>query len=608
MDRKEILEKLQSTNKNLRLPSGMDFNIHDKVLTIKMEEKGLMNNMQTDASAFEGWAICLKAWLPEYITEVIIAGDVLSFPKGEKTTTEEMHYNRFLYRLLKFTETYDWTKTNDYADAIKQFKDCQLVVNVPNKDAEEGASHKESKLERAYCVKNKTFYNTIDHQLPVRLFKKEVKISNALTPGGFIDIWSIKEDVLNIYELKIRSHTHVGIISELMYYLNVVTDIMTSKISIPMSTQFRSQDKFFDLYQKKSCKKINAYLLTDILHPMIEKKKEVVLKILNDGKFPIRICYYHKKVCEYNCLETEKHCNLVNTSFFEKAKVNGPMNIKNKKYSHTYYPDYVLDPVNSDTNLFSSIRCSSKEYFKNNNIAWWRENEDKYFPTGHLLSSQIHCLNHLFALRKDKEALLTIVNHATKIDFDEVLPSLIDDDGYLSFEFAYHNDELLGEKDKGWRRGVLCTSIDVMIRVRKGSDNWLIPIEWKYTETYEKEDKTCSKRLNRYEDLIKRSDILTIPKNGIPHSIYFQEPSYELMRQTLLTEQLIRKGLAKNFFHLIVIPKGNIDLREAVEKGYIPMLKVSSKFHIIDPQDLLDPLRGNANYSDLINYLETRYW
>ena len=98
MNKEQILEKLQSINKKLRLPSGMGFSIEDKVLTIMMKEKGLTANMQTDASAFEGWAICLKAWLPECITEVIIAGDVLSFPKGEKMTKEEMHYNRFLYR------------------------------------------------------------------------------------------------------------------------------------------------------------------------------------------------------------------------------------------------------------------------------------------------------------------------------------------------------------------------------------------------------------------------------------------------------------------------------------------------------------------------------
>ena len=205
---------------------------------------------------------------------------------------------------------------------------------------------------------------------------------------------------------------------------------------------------------------------------------------------------------------------------------------------------------------------------------------------------------------------MAIVNHATGIAFDEVLPSSLDNDGgYIAFEFAYKNDKLLGENDYGARRGYMWTSIDAMIVTRKGKDKWLIPIEWKYTETYEKEDKTCQKRLDRYEELIKKSDRLKMPENGkIPHSIYFQEPSYELMRQTLLVEQLIHKELANNFFHLNVIPEGNTGLRKAVEKEYILMLKDSSKFHIIDPQELLTPLYGNDKYKYLLTYLETRYW
>ena len=85
MNKEEILKKLQEKNKNIRLPSEMDFTIQDNVLTIGMTEKGLISNMQTDAAAFEGWAICLKAWLPEFVDKVIIKGDTAS----EKTHCSE---------------------------------------------------------------------------------------------------------------------------------------------------------------------------------------------------------------------------------------------------------------------------------------------------------------------------------------------------------------------------------------------------------------------------------------------------------------------------------------------------------------------------------------
>lgn len=281
--------------------------------------------------------------------------------------------------------------------------------------------------------------------------------------------------------------------------------------------------------------------------------------------------------------------------------------VQNKGYFDGEKRDFVLQ--NGKDNLFGKIQDDCLKYFEQEKISWWGENKSKHLPSGHLVSSQIHCLNHLFALRNDKDAVLAILNHVTEMGFDEVLPSSLDrDGGYIAFEFAYKNNEILGETDKGARRGVLCTSIDAMIVARKGGDKWLIPIEWKYTESYEKEDKTNDTRLNRYGAGIIESRRLKTPENGVAHSIYFQEPSYELMRQTILTEGLINRGLANNMFHLVVIPERNKVLRDAVEKEFVPMLEPNSKFCIIDPQSLLSPLESNAKYKDLITYLKNRYW
>ena len=627
MNKEQILKELQAKNKNLRLPSGMGFSIEDKVLTIRMEENGLTSNMQTDTSAFEGWAICLKAWLPEYISEVKIEG---GRPSVKEKSKEERHYNRFLYRLNKFIEIYSWVSTtDDFKHEIKKIfnEKTDLYINVPRQDASKGATHCEAQLERAFRKKNEGSYCTLDHQLPVRIFSnKETKEKDAITPGGFIDIWGITDDCLKIFELKLPVNKEIGIISELMFYVNVMTDIFQHKIAIPRESQYRSFDQLKEFYEKKWCKRIEGVFLADNFHSMIENKKEDVLQIINDGEF-VRdtsqlsvffsfnkpnvkdYCPTHLEINEPKKNMTYKECQKIiqlrllkqADGIFEDAKGCG-------KFDNNMYP-YVLQEKDSQKNLFKAIRGNVEKYFDDNAIAWWNAKKGLNMPTGHLLSSQINCLNHLFALREDKDALLSIINNATKMDFDEVLPSLIDDDGYLSFEFAYKNDDLIGEKDKCARRGYMWTSIDAMIIARKGKDKWLIPIEWKYTETYEKEDKTCQKRLDRYEELIKKSDRLKMPENGqIPHSIYFQEPSYELMRQTLLCEQLIRNKYADDFFHINIIPKENTELREAVEHEFMPMLTKESKFAINDPQDLLSPVCDNKKYEDLITYLETRYW
>ena len=186
---------------------------------------------------------------------------------------------------------------------------------------------------------------------------------------------------------------------------------------------------------------------------------------------------------KYKDQETKRQLKCYYSRFFKEAKNSGHWNFYDDfgNFTKRVHLNYILRPEDSLSNLFQPISWLALDYFKRYDIAWWREDEDRYFPTGHLLSSQIHCLNHLFALRKDKEALLSIVNHATKMEFDEVLSSLIDDEGYLSFEFAYKNDDLIGENDKGARRGYMWTSIDAMVLARKGNETWLIPIEWKYT-------------------------------------------------------------------------------------------------------------------------------
>lgn len=314
--------------------------------------------------------------------------------------------------------------------------------------------------------------------------------------------------------------------------------------------------------------------------------------------------FYHR--------ERNQQIRLFKKGFFEDAEVGGFWTFLDDKDKPSIVSnlDFILLPKDSLTNLYSDIRQPSQEYFTHHDISWWRQEEDGYYPTGHLVSSQIHCLNHLFALRTDKDAVRLIIEKATGMQFDEVLPSLIDNDehSYISFEFALNNDKLLEENDNGWKRGTLCTSIDVMIMARKGENKWLIPIEWKYTETYSETDLTNKKRIERYAHLIETSKRLQVPDDGIAHSIYFIEPYYELMRQTLLCEQLIGAGYAEDFFHINIIPSEHTELRKAVATGFIPMLNDKTKFKIVDPKDFLTPIKENNLYPELIDYLEKRYW
>ncbi len=58
-------------------------------------------------------------------------------------------------------------------------------------------------------------------------------------------------------------------------------------------------------------------------------------------------------------------------------------------------------------NLWGGIRDDAKKYFADYGISWWKS--DNGGPTGHLLSSQVACLNHLYFARQRKEVATAIL-------------------------------------------------------------------------------------------------------------------------------------------------------------------------------------------------------
>ena len=316
----------------------------------------------------------------------------------------------------------------------------------------------------------------------------------------------------------------------------------------------------------------------------------------------------------FPCKERERQLRLLqnehlNQTIFGGASGNGWMYVEIKKQNKKEWRQYphILQHQDSMKNLYKGIGNDAISYFKRNNILWWREDEDRYFPTGHLVSSQIHCLNHLFALRKDDVAIKAIIEKAIGLKIKKVYSSSIDKySSFISFEFICKNKTLLHENYE--TRGANCTSVDALVYVQTiDNKNILIPIEWKYTETYQGKEAN-KESLDRYPKLIDSASNLKKWDD-----LYKADPYYELMRQTLLMEQIIKQkdinGIkAVDFRHIMVIPNAHTELKNAIEEKYIPTLKDKSKFIIIDPQDLLSPLKGNDDYKELLNYLETRYW
>jgi hypothetical protein len=283
---------------------------------------------------------------------------------------------------------------------------------------------------------------------------------------------------------------------------------------------------------------------------------------------------------------------------------------------------FVLDQA--EKNLFGAVRSQVQAYFEKNRISWWGGKR----VTGHTLSSQVACVNHLFAWRENFVAALAVLRGVSP---DFVRPLRIETDvfqpGYVQFEAVSQHQYL---NEDGLTRGTQCTSIDaLMYAEHRDGSRWLVPIEWKYTEHYGNDNKAeegvatdpvngkGAVRQRRYTDLIKGSSQLV----ATDMSVYYFEPFYQLMRQTLLAEQMVRhrqeEGLqADSFLHVHVIPAGNSDLLNKryscsgleMERTWRKQLRDETKYRIVDPQQLLAPLDAMGDYSRLRAYLQERYW
>ena len=211
--------------------------------------------------------------------------------------------------------------------------------------------------------------------------------------------------------------------------------------------------------------------------------------------------------------------------------------------------EFVLrDPL---LNLWAGIREDVLQYFEGNQVVWWGDQGKQ--PTGHLLSSQIACLNHLYFLRQRKDAASAIL----KAIHPKIIEAVIVDDGFVEFE-ATGRKNYLGERFH--TRGAHATSVDaIMVGKKADGKNVLVLIEWKYTESYPTEDKYIPARAKIYDPLLAEPDCPIKVKSF--EWLYF-EPFYQLMRQTLLGWKMIQheEYQCAEFIHVHIIPAKNHNL------------------------------------------------
>jgi hypothetical protein len=321
MGKKDLLNKIQKVTgyDGIKFPAQISFSISDKTLVIHISGTGVRDNMQTDGSAFEGWAISLLAWLPEDITQVMLNWDNPEYSKDkEMRNKQEKHYNRFVMRAMFFEENFEWAFIDESRrkeiDDVKRVMPL-LVMNYPKSDSKEKVEESdivnkgEAKLERQIVNALRRDIELSDHQLPVGLFKNDVKSINNYTPRGAsqIDIWQLENDVMRIFELKDETNNKIGIISELLFYANTISLLVNGKIRFPDSLKlekknYRHIQELSSAIEHHEINYVEAIFLNYSFHPLIGGRIDRVLSILNSGVRNVHVVFKHMSVNNILCI------------------------------------------------------------------------------------------------------------------------------------------------------------------------------------------------------------------------------------------------------------------------------------------------------------------
>jgi hypothetical protein len=204
------------------------------------------------------------------------------------------------------------------------------------------------------------------------------------------------------------------------------------------------------------------------------------------------------------------------------------------------YP-FRLPKERAGDNLYPPAAEAIQGYFVRHQITWHRER-------GHLCSSQVACLNFLFPLGTEPEALADLLRSTRAPGMPGIRRALEIDPGsespYVAFEYIGPDGvPLIGEGQVGRKRtrGANCTSADAAVLVEtEDGHRELLLIEWKLTESYSstplRYSKSKTDRCAIYENA--REEYAVLAEDSPTFESYFYEPTYQLLRQQLLAAAL----------------------------------------------------------------------
>lgn len=321
---------------NIRFPSELKVNKEDDCLTITLNHENRIGvvkgnsknvNLQDNSNCFEAWAVIFYVYIMKKQGTVIMdTTPDLKFPDIDLPLDENRHYNRFLYRALRFSEQYPWFKIGENlkgkVEEFGKFLKDNTFRNHIRTDKSEARNGPESIVEKSFAFGGshsddrrgyrsgelwgyleekgiKRYDNQeIYSQLRVGMWKIGTEPNNKCQSN--IDLWTISGDTICPIELK-TNKSMAGVISEIFFYSNYVYDFFTSgnkdrENFVPNDTKEETdynepEDSGYGLLidPQRSFKNVVGFMLLDekSTHPFLKAPKSEtpkVLEVLNDNK------------------------------------------------------------------------------------------------------------------------------------------------------------------------------------------------------------------------------------------------------------------------------------------------------------------------------------
>lgn len=278
----------------VRLPSDKYISIGGDLsrATLHLTRTAVVANMQTDAGAFDGWALVLMVWCG--VERVVVDWET---PEDAPGTPAARHYQRFLYRLDRLSELLGEDRLGvegrERLGALRVRDGGRATLNVADgKDTSVIASPlgSEAALEKLFTtagseprqrLMERLGLTALDRQFPVGVYDGEPMRGGDIFAGGksAIDLVGAGLDgAFWLLELKAEGNIQVGALSELFFYSMVICDAWRGRIALSARKPGeRASVRPADLMAAKG---IKARLLAGRHHPLLSGP---VFATLNEG-------------------------------------------------------------------------------------------------------------------------------------------------------------------------------------------------------------------------------------------------------------------------------------------------------------------------------------